>query len=99
MHVTVPTLVATKTKTLKLRVSQAELNDWQENAKAAGLSMSEWIRMRCNEMPIGTVFSMPSVNVINPEKMVLDGPSLRDVGEHLGRKPCKHGLLFCKKCA
>ena len=31
-----------------LRLTKAERRDWERSAKAAGLTLSDWIRARCN---------------------------------------------------
>jgi|SRR5882757_663789 len=36
-----------KTEILKLRIGEEELGEWKKKAGEAGLSLSEWIRRRC----------------------------------------------------
>ncbi len=37
---------------INLRVDPEELGDWVRQSGEAGLSLSEWVRRRCNQKPI-----------------------------------------------
>lgn len=39
---------AGRSETIKLRVTPAERRAWEQQAERAGVTMSEWIRERCN---------------------------------------------------
>jgi len=80
----VPTLVATKDHTLKIRVTSGELVSWTGAATLEGISLSQWIRGKCNAFTVtmDTVYEVSGID--------------RQVAH--SRKPCKHGMLFCKKC-
>lgn len=43
-------------KHLILRVSDEERAIWQAAAEKAGVSLSEWIRRRCSDVPAGELF-------------------------------------------
>lgn len=68
-----------------LRITPEELARWRAFAVAANISLSAWIRERCNME--GT---WKSVKEFFPKPAPMGCST---------RKPCKHGLLFCKKCA
>jgi len=55
MAATVPTLVATKNMTIKLRISEADLRSWRNQAKIAGLPLAVWVRNRCAFNPEGII--------------------------------------------
>lgn len=109
MHATVPTLVATKNTTIKLRITDDESTAWREQANG---SLSAWIREVCNQACFAMQGkSIPKHSPITHE--MVDREAARTypqfatkpyAGRAVGtddfevRKPCKHGLLFCKKC-
>lgn len=37
-----------KERTAKVRVTKATLDEWRRAAKSAGLTLSEWVRLRCD---------------------------------------------------
>ena len=37
-----------KTEVLKLRIGEEELGEWKKKAEAASLTMSGWVRQKCN---------------------------------------------------
>lgn len=93
-------------KAFLLKVDDAQYIQWQAKAKAAQVSMSEWIRMSCNESCLRILPSdVPIMQAIVAEheyNEAVDNITTeiqQSIAEKLGRKPCKHGLLFCKKCA
>lgn len=49
----------TKTKLLQIRVEQTEHDDWTIKAAASGLSLSEWVRGRCNGTIIDASHHVP----------------------------------------
>lgn len=86
--------------------------DYDRAVEEAGpIPLSAWFRMKAfgTTLRAANPLSSPTVLLVGPENpaAVVFENQVREfytepvikkiVGE--GRKPCKHGLLFCKKCA
>jgi hypothetical protein len=101
MSDTVPTLVATKNTTIKIRLTDEELTAWRFAAKEWDVSLSRWVRSKCNPVPVQQ-FQVDKVDQdsITVSLKVKDADiKANPVYSQLqGRKPCKHGMLFCKTC-
>lgn len=93
-------------KLLTLRVEEAELERWKSIAAELNISLSAFIRGRCNTPEVAgeDTPSTPGKGLDTPSPLYKQLEAMDSAGElkdgswRVKREPCKHGLLFCKKC-
>ena len=73
---------------LTIRAEVQDLAKWQERAEKAGLSLSEWIRRKCNDTVMHEVV----------REKVVRGPKEVPLAERGTGLFCRHGIAFGKVC-
>ena len=78
--------------TIKIRVGTTELEMWKQNAKAAGISLSAWVRSRCSPVLYVDAEHPTAVRLENAIRAVYAKPI---------EMKCEHGKgpgEVCYKC-
>lgn len=79
-----------------IKVDDAEWAEWKLAAGSG--TVSDWIRHCVNILSKPNPEHLYKTMVKNTTEAIDSIPNIEAVGDFTPRKPCKHGLLFCKKC-